>query len=81
MARKQNSVTQYALTSGSCRGTSRHARSFLWWISIAHPVAQPLHTDGVALSSHARIVNRKSFAVSAPTGQTSTVLSEYGLSS
>jgi len=26
-------------------------------------------------------VNRKSFAVSAPTGQTSTVFSEYGLSS
>jgi hypothetical protein len=48
---------------------------------MLQPVAQPLHTLGVASSSHARIVNRKSFAVSAPTGQTSTVLSEYGLSS
>ena len=48
---------------------------------MLQPVAQPLQTLGVASSSHARIVNRKSFEVSAPTGQTSTVLSEYGLSS
>ena len=48
---------------------------------MLQPVAQPLHTLGVASSSQARIVNRKSLAVSAPTGQTSTVLSEYGLSS
>ena len=48
---------------------------------MLQPVAQPWHTDGVASSSHARMVKRKSFAVSAPTGQTSTVLIEYGLSS
>ena len=48
---------------------------------MLQPVAQPLHTLGVASSSQARIVNRKSFAVSAPTGHTSTVLTEYGLSS
>ena len=48
---------------------------------MLQPVAQPVQTDGVAYSSQARIAKRKSFAVSAPTGQTSTVLSEYGLSS
>ena len=48
---------------------------------MLQPVEQPLQTEGVMLSSHARIVKRKSLAVSAPTGQTSTVLSEYGLSS
>ena len=47
-----------------------------WWISSLHPVAQPAHTDGVVLSSQARMAKRKSFDVSAPTGQTSTVLSE-----
>ncbi len=48
---------------------------------MLQPVAQPGQTDGVVYSSQARIAKRKSFAVSAPTGQTSTVLSEYGLSS
>ena len=78
---RPSSHIQYWLTSALWRGTRRHARPCLWWISTLQPVAQPLHTLGVASSSHARIVNRKSLAVSAPTGQTSTVLSEYALSS
>ena len=47
-----------------------------WWISMLQPVAQPGQIDCVAVSSQARIENRKSFEVSAPTGQTSTVLRE-----
>ena len=47
-----------------------------WWTSMLQPVAQPGQTDGVVYSSQARIAKRKSFEVSAPTGQTSTVLSE-----
>jgi hypothetical protein len=59
----------------------RQARSFLWWTSMLQPDAQPWQIDGVISSSQARIVKRKSLEVSAPTGQTSTVFSEYGLSS
>ena len=36
----------------------------------------PAHTLGIVYSSQARMAKRKSFAVNAPTGQTSTVLSE-----
>ena len=43
---------------------------------MLQPVAQPGQTDGIVYSSQARIAKRKSLAVSAPTGQTSTVLSE-----
>ena len=48
---------------------------------MLQPVLQPGQIDGELSSSQARIVKRKSFEVSAPTGHTSTVLSEYGLSS
>src|SRR5678815_5945495 len=52
---RPSSHIQYLLTSGLRRGTRRHARPCLWWISMLQPVAQPLHTLGVASSSQARI--------------------------
>ncbi len=38
------------------------------------PVAQEVQTLGVSLRNQTRILKRKSFEVSAPTGQRSTVL-------
>ena len=41
---------------------------------------QPAHTVGVFFRYHTRVWNRNSLSVSAPTGQRSTTLPEYGLS-
>jgi hypothetical protein len=46
--RRPSSHIQWPFTSGLWRGTSRHARSCLWWSSPLQPVAQPWQTDGVA---------------------------------
>ena len=44
-------------------------------MTMLQPVAQLVHTLLVSFRNQTRIWNRKSFEVSAPTGQISTVLS------
>ena len=46
---------------------------------MLHPRAHVVHTESVFLRNHVAESKRKSFAVRAPTGHKSTVLSEYGL--
>src|SRR3989338_3005457 len=48
---------------------------------MLQPREQPGHTEFVAPKYHTRHLNRKSRSVSAPTGQMSTTLPEYLLSS
>ena len=49
--------------------------------STLQPRAQPAHTEGTFLRNQTRARKRNGFQVKAPTGQTSTVQPEYGLSS
>ena len=44
------------------------------------PRAQPAHTVGTFLRNQTRVLKRNGFHVRAPTGQTSAVQPEYGLS-
>jgi hypothetical protein len=46
---------------------------------MLQPRAQVVHTELVFFRNQVADPKRKSFAVSAPTGQRSTVLREYGL--
>ena len=46
------------------------------WMVMLQPVPQFTSMDGVSLRNHTRIWKRKSFEVSAPTGQMSAVLRE-----
>ena len=50
-------------------------------MSMLHPWLQPLHTVGALERYHTLALKRKSLSVRAPTGQMSTTLAEYGLSS
>jgi hypothetical protein len=75
-SKRPSSHIQNLLTARFSRGTRRRILPREVWISMLQPVAQPGHTDGVENSSQARREKRKSLEVSAPTGHTSTVLSE-----
>src|SRR3989338_5782036 len=50
-------------------------------MSMLQPREHPGQTDGLEDKYHTRALNRKSRSVSAPTGQMSTTLPAYGLSS
>jgi hypothetical protein len=78
---RPSSQIQTLLTSGFSRGVMRKMRSSLTHRVTLQPRAQPPHTEGSRFRNHTRAWKRNSLSVRAPTGQTSTVLPEYGLSS
>ena len=67
------------LTSWFSRGVIRRNRPPREPIVTLQPRAQPVQTDSVKSMNQTRLSNRKSFDVSAPTGQRSMMFMAYGV--